>query len=91
MKKTFNFTGKVINFSGGKTSAYLTIREYNPGDIVLFCDTVEEHAKTYKFLNDFEAHGEYSHYKSDLHTLEVTGAKRLCRVNELENYRSLSK
>ena len=46
---------RVINFSGGKTSAYMTIHEYNPGDIVLFCDTMREHPKTYKFINDFEA------------------------------------
>lgn len=46
---------RVINFSGGKTSAYMTIRYYRPGDIVLFCDTGREHPKTYKFLNDFEA------------------------------------
>lgn len=47
---------RVINFSGGKSSAYMTILEYKPGDIVLFCDTGREHDKTYKFLNDFEAH-----------------------------------
>lgn len=47
---------KVINFSGGKTSAYMTITEYKEGDIVLFCDTGREHPKTYKFINDFEAH-----------------------------------
>jgi hypothetical protein len=46
---------RVINFSGGKTSAYMTIKEYKPGDIVLFCDTGREHPKTYKFINDFEA------------------------------------
>lgn len=47
---------RVINFSGGRTSAYMTITEYKPGDIVLFCDTGREHPKTYKFINDFEAH-----------------------------------
>jgi len=46
---------RVINFSGGRTSAYMTIMEYKPGDIVLFCDTGREHPKTYKFINDFEA------------------------------------
>jgi hypothetical protein len=46
---------RVINFSGGKTSAYMTIHEYREGDIVLFCDTGREHPKTYKFINDFEA------------------------------------
>jgi 3'-phosphoadenosine 5'-phosphosulfate sulfotransferase (PAPS reductase)/FAD synthetase len=46
---------KVINFSGGKTSAYMTIHEYCEGDLVIFCDTGREHPKTYKFINDFEA------------------------------------
>ena len=46
---------RVINFSGGKTSAYMTIMEYKEGDLVLFCDTGREHEKTYKFINDFEA------------------------------------
>jgi hypothetical protein len=46
---------RVINFSGGGTSGYMTITEYRPGDIVLFCDTGREHPKTYKFINDFEA------------------------------------
>jgi hypothetical protein len=47
---------RVINFSGGKTSAYMTIHEYKEGDLVIFCDTGREHEKTYKFINDFEAH-----------------------------------
>jgi len=47
---------RVINFSGGKTSAFMTIHEYREGDIVLFCDTGREHQKTYKFIHDFEAH-----------------------------------
>lgn len=49
---------RVINFSGGKTSAYMTIMNYKHGDIVIFCDTGREHPKTYKFLNDFEVHEE---------------------------------
>ena len=47
---------RVINFSGGKTSAFMTILEYREGDIVLFCDTGREHPKTYKFIHDFEAY-----------------------------------
>jgi 3'-phosphoadenosine 5'-phosphosulfate sulfotransferase (PAPS reductase)/FAD synthetase len=43
---------RVINFSGGKTSAYMTIKYYKPGDLVIFCDTGREHFKTYKFIND---------------------------------------
>ncbi len=46
---------RVINFSGGKTSALMTILEYKKGDLVIFCDTGREHPKTYKFINDFEA------------------------------------
>lgn len=48
---------RVINFSGGKTSAYMTILlKPTEDDIVLFCDTGREHPKTYKFINDFEAY-----------------------------------
>jgi len=48
---------RVINFSGGRSSALMTINEYNPKtDYVVFCDTGREHPKTYKFINDFEAH-----------------------------------
>lgn len=47
---------RIINFSGGKTSAYMTIHEYKEGDLVIFCDTGREHPKTYKFINDFEAY-----------------------------------
>ena len=47
---------RVINFSGGRTSALMTIMEYKEGDLVLFCDTGREDNKTYKFIHDFEAH-----------------------------------
>jgi len=47
---------RVINFSGGKTSALMTILNYRLGDLVIFADTGREHPKTYKFINDFEAH-----------------------------------
>jgi hypothetical protein len=48
---------RIINFSGGKSSALMTIIEYNPAtDYVVFCDTGREHPKTYKFINDFEAY-----------------------------------
>jgi hypothetical protein len=46
---------RVINFSGGKTSALMTILNYRQGDLVIFSDTGREHDKTYKFINDFEA------------------------------------
>lgn len=45
---------RVINFSGGKSSALMTILEYKQNDLVIFCDTGREHEKTYKFINDFE-------------------------------------
>ena len=45
---------KVIHFSGGRTSAFMTIKYYKAGDIVLFCDTGREHPKTYQFIDDFE-------------------------------------
>ncbi|MBS1734255.1 MAG: phosphoadenosine phosphosulfate reductase family protein [Bacteroidetes bacterium] len=45
---------RVINFSGGKSSALMALIEYKPGDIVLFTDTTREHPATYKFINDFE-------------------------------------
>lgn len=47
---------RIFNFSGGKTSAYMVIHYYKPGDLVIFCDTGREHPKTYKFINDFEAY-----------------------------------
>jgi hypothetical protein len=47
---------RVFNFSGGKTSAYMVIHYWQPGDLVIFTDTGREHPKTYKFINDFEAH-----------------------------------
>ena len=46
---------RVINFSGGKTSALMTILNYRQGDLVIYADTGREHEKTYKFINDFEA------------------------------------
>ena len=45
----------VFNFSGGKTSAYMVLHYYKPGDLVIFTDTGREHPKTYKFIHDFEA------------------------------------
>ena len=46
---------RVFNFSGGRTSAYMVLKYYKAGDLVIFCDTGREHPKTYKFINDFEA------------------------------------
>lgn len=47
---------RVFNISGGLTSAFMVLKYYQDGDIVLNCDTEREHPKTYKFLCDFEAH-----------------------------------
>ncbi len=33
----------------------MVINYWQPGDLVIFCDTGREHPKTYKFINDFEA------------------------------------
>lgn len=46
---------RVINFSGGKTSALMTILlKPTDNDIVLFTDTGREHPYTYKFIDQFE-------------------------------------
>lgn len=46
---------RILNFSGGLSSAYMTILEYNPEtDYVVFCDTGREHYKTYQFIKNFE-------------------------------------
>lgn len=44
---------RIFNFSGGKTSAYMTARYYSNGDRAIFCDTGREHPLTYKFIEDF--------------------------------------
>jgi 3'-phosphoadenosine 5'-phosphosulfate sulfotransferase (PAPS reductase)/FAD synthetase len=63
---------RVINFSGGKTSALMTILlKPTDDDIVLFTDTGREHPLTYKFIDDFERNenikvhrAEYTHTKA---------------------------
>lgn len=45
---------RVIHFSGGRTSGYMTILlKPTDQDIVLFTDTGREHPNTYKFISDF--------------------------------------
>ncbi len=44
----------VFHFSGGRTSAYMVIHFYKPGDLVIFCDTGRENNDTYRFIQDFE-------------------------------------
>ena len=56
---------RVINFSGGKTSALMTILlKPTDNDIVLFTDTGREHPYTYKFIDEFEKI--YDSYKYSL-------------------------
>lgn len=46
---------RVINFSGGRTSALMTILlKPTENDIVLFCDTGREVDGTYEFVDNFE-------------------------------------
>lgn len=46
---------RVINFSGGQSSALMTILlKPTENDIVLFTDTGREHPKTYEFIRQFE-------------------------------------
>ena len=45
---------KVFHFSGGHSSAYMTLLYYQDGDIVIFCDTGREGPDTYRFVRDFE-------------------------------------
>lgn len=48
---------RVFNFSGGRTSALMTIlSKPTENDIVLFCDTGREADGTYEFIDDFEKH-----------------------------------
>ncbi|GAB2866247.1 adenine nucleotide alpha hydrolase family protein [Hymenobacter ruber] len=48
-------TPRVISNSGGRTSAYLTLREMEkglgPNDYVIFCNTSKEREETYEFLH----------------------------------------
>lgn len=47
---------RVFHFSGGTSSALMVLQSYEPGDLVIFCDTGREDPETYVFLNNFEAH-----------------------------------
>lgn len=83
---------RVFNFSGGKTSAYMVIHYWQPGDLVIFTDTGREHPKTYKFINDFEAHEcipviRLSYYDSDkpFDSL-LTEKKHKCLPNRVKRF-----
>ena len=89
-------TKRIINFSGGLSSAMMTILEYNPKtDIVIFTDTGREHPKTYKFINDFEANekipvkrleykNEYGTGFTALYTKKKTIPNRMFRTCTIE-------
>ncbi len=47
---------RVFNFSGGQSSAYMTLKHYRENDLVIFTDTAREHPKTYEFIDQFEKH-----------------------------------
>lgn len=73
----------VVGFSGGVTSAWCaawTLREYDPKDVVLlFHNTQEEDADTYRFIQDVGAHLkhpiiEYSDGRSVIEVCEDQGA-----------------
>lgn len=64
---------RVINFSGGRTSAYMTIMCYRPGDIVLFCDTGREHPATYDFIKKFEMYEHIPVHKITYKIGKLTG------------------
>lgn len=44
---------RVWHFSGGRSSAYSVLLGYQPGDLVIFCDTGREHPDTYRFVKEF--------------------------------------
>ncbi len=45
---------RVFHFSGGRSSAWMVLHYWKPGDLVIFCDTGREHQDTYRFVRDFE-------------------------------------
>lgn len=62
---------RVINFSGGQTSALMTILlQPTENDVVLFTDTGREHPKTYEFIKSFEKNEGIK-----VHTAVYTNAK----------------
>lgn len=59
--KKQRFGGESVNvfsFSGGRTSAYMTIRYAKAGDLVIFANTGKEHAKTLDFVDQVMRHCE---------------------------------
>lgn len=45
---------RVFHFSGGPSSGLMVLSYYQPGDVVIFCDTGRENEDTIRFVHDFE-------------------------------------
>ena len=88
--KPINRERRVFHFSGGRTSAYMVLHFFKPGDLVVFCDTGREHPDTYRFVKDFETHTQipvvwlYSDFVKDVIIAEKmipNRFKRKCTIN----------
>lgn len=78
---------RVINFSGGKTSALMTILlKPTDEDIVLFTDTGREHALTYKFIDDFEKHERIKVHRAEYTNAKAPGLKGFDALIENKRY-----
>lgn len=78
---------RVIHFSGGRTSALMTIM-LNPteNDIVLFTDTKREHPDTYKFIEAFEKNEGIKIHKATFTHKNVPGLSGFDALVELKKY-----
>ena len=78
---------RVINFSGGKTSALMTILlKPTDEDIVLFTDTGREHPLTYKFIDDFEKHEGIKVHRAEYTNAKAPGLKGFDALIESKRY-----
>jgi hypothetical protein len=78
---------RVINFSGGKTSALMTILlKPNDDDIVLFTDTGREHPLTYKFIDDFERNENIKVHRAEYTSPSAPGLKGFDALIENKKY-----
>jgi hypothetical protein len=78
---------RVINFSGGKTSALMTILlKPTEEDIVLFTDTGWEHPLTYKFIDDFEKNEGIKVHKVSYEHIKTPGLTGFDALAGWKNY-----
>ena len=78
---------RVINFSGGKTSALMTILlKPTDDDIVLFTDTGREHPLTYKFIDDFERNENIKVHRAEYTHKKAPGLKGFDALIEYKRY-----